>query len=87
VALGLRIAANKVRGVRASVCCEPYSGHQGVEHDDMNIVVIGSRVTGIEVAKEITKAFLGGKVQWRRASPAATKQGLEIEADALVPHP
>ena len=54
--IGASIAANKVVGVRAGVCAEPYSAHQGVEHDDMNIVVIGSRVTGIEVAKEIVNA-------------------------------
>src|SRR5208282_4182028 len=51
--VGASIAANKVVGIRAGVCAEPYSAHQGVEHDDMNVVVVGSRVTGIEVAKEI----------------------------------
>lgn len=57
--IGASIAANKVCGIRAGLCAETYSAHQGVEHDDMNVVVLGSRVTGVEVAKEIVRAFLG----------------------------
>ncbi len=84
--VGASIAANKVRGVRASVCCEPYSGHQGVEHDDMNIVVIGSRVTGIEVAKEIVRAFLAARFSGEERHLRRLNKVLEIEADALAPH-
>lgn len=59
--LGASIAANKVPGARAGNCSDTYSAHQGVEHDDMNILVFGARVIGIEVAKELVKAFLNAK--------------------------
>jgi len=50
-----------VPGVRAAVCHETYSAHQGVEHDDMNVLCIGERVIGIEVAREVTAAFIGAR--------------------------
>ena len=81
--IGASIAANKVVGVRAGVCAEPYSAHQGVEHDDMNIVVIGSRVTGIEVAKEIVNAFLGARFTGEERHLRRLNKVLEIEADAF----
>lgn len=56
--VGACIAANKVPGVRACLCHDTYSAHQGVEHDDMNILCLGSRVIGIELAMELVKAFL-----------------------------
>ena len=56
--VGACIAVNKVRGVRASMCHDTYSAHQGVEHDDMNVVCIGGRVIGIELAKAVLEAFL-----------------------------
>ncbi len=59
--IGASIAANKIPGVRAGLCAETYSAHQGVEHDDMNVLVLGARVTGIEVAKEATNSFLQAK--------------------------
>ena len=52
------MAANKVKGVRASVCHDTYSAHQGVEHDDMNVICLGARIIGQELAKEILQAFL-----------------------------
>ena len=55
---GASIAANKVPGVRAAVCHDTYSAHQAVEHDDMNILCIGARVIGGEVARELVTAFL-----------------------------
>jgi ribose 5-phosphate isomerase B len=57
--VGASIAACKVRGVRAAVCHDTYSAHQGVEHDDMNVLVLGSRVIGPELALECSEAFLG----------------------------
>lgn len=57
--VGASIAANKMRGIRASVCHDTYSAHQGVEHDDMNVVVLGARVVGGELASDIVRAFLG----------------------------
>jgi ribose 5-phosphate isomerase B len=56
--VGASIAANKIPGVRASLCHDTYSAHQGVEHDDMNIICLGGRVVGIELAKELVNAFL-----------------------------
>ncbi len=59
--VGASVAANKVRGIRACVCHDTYSAHQGVEHDDMNILVLGSRVIGVELAYELIHAFLSAK--------------------------
>ena len=56
--VGASIAANKVAGVRSAMCNDSYSAHQGVEHDDMNVLAIGSRIVGIELAKELVEAFL-----------------------------
>ena len=56
--VGTCIAANKVRGIRASVCHDTYSAHQGVEHDAMNVLCLGSRVVGVEVARELVRAFV-----------------------------
>lgn len=56
--VGACIAANKMRGVYACVCHDTYSAHQGVEHDDMNVLCIGARILGPESAREIVTAFL-----------------------------
>jgi len=56
--VGASIAANKLAGVRAGVCHDTYSGHQGVEHDNMNILVMGSRVIGEKLADDVVRAFL-----------------------------
>ena len=56
--VGACIAANKVPGVRACLCHDNYSSHQGVEHDDMNVLCLGARVVGVEVAQELIEAFL-----------------------------
>ncbi len=55
--VGASVAANKIHGVRAAICHDTYSAHQGVEHDDMNILVLGGRVVGVEVAHELVRAF------------------------------
>ena len=57
--VGASVAANKIRGVRAAVCHDTYSAHQGVEHDDMNVLTLGARVIGVEPAVECALAFLG----------------------------
>ena len=59
--IGASIAANKVRGIRAGVAHDTYSGHQGVEHDDMNVLCMGARVIGQEVALEIACAYIQAK--------------------------
>lgn len=57
--VGASVAANKLHGIRAGLCHDTYSAHQGVEHDDMNVLVLGSRIIGVELARELVKAFLG----------------------------
>jgi len=59
--VGACIAANKIPGVRACICHDTYSAHQGVEHDNMNVLVLGGRVIGSEVAAELAHAFLGAQ--------------------------
>jgi RpiB/LacA/LacB family sugar-phosphate isomerase len=59
--VGASVAANKIAGVRAGVCHDYYSAHQGVEHDDMNVLVMGGRVIGESVALELVRAFLGAR--------------------------
>ena len=56
--VGASVAANKLPGIRAGLCHDTYSAHQGVEHDDMNVLVIGARVIGPELARELMKAYL-----------------------------
>jgi ribose 5-phosphate isomerase B len=56
--VGASVAANKVPGIRAGLCHDTYSAHQGVEHDDMNILVLGARVIGVELARELVRAFV-----------------------------
>jgi len=59
--VGACIAANKMKGVYACVCHDTYSAHQGVEHDDMNVLCLGPRVIGPEMAKELTTSFLAAR--------------------------
>ena len=59
--VGASVAANKVMGIRAAVCHDTYSAHQGVEHDQMNVLVLGSRIIGVKLAEELVKAFLAAK--------------------------
>jgi ribose 5-phosphate isomerase B len=57
--VGVSVAANKIKGIRAAVCHDTYSAHQGVEHDDMNVLVLGSRVIGQKLSEDLVKAYLG----------------------------
>ena len=59
--VGASVAANKVHGIRAGLCHDTYSARQGVEHDDMNVVCIGARIIGEELAKEVVSAFLSAR--------------------------
>lgn len=56
--VGASIAANRIAGARAAVCHDPYSAHQGVEHDAMNVLCLGARVIGFELARELVEIFL-----------------------------
>jgi ribose 5-phosphate isomerase B len=59
--VGVSVAANKLPGIRAAVCHDTYTAHQGVEHDDMNVLCIGARVIGSELALEIIRAFVSAR--------------------------
>jgi ribose 5-phosphate isomerase B len=59
--VGASVAANKFSGIRAGLCHDTYSAHQGVEHDHMNVLVLGGRVIGEELAHELVRAFVGAK--------------------------
>jgi len=59
--VGVSVAANKVPGIRAGMCHDTYSAHQGVEHDDMNVLVLGARIVGTSLAFELVDAFLRAK--------------------------
>jgi RpiB/LacA/LacB family sugar-phosphate isomerase len=59
--IGASVAANKLIGIRAGICHDTYSGHQGVEHDNMNVLVLGSRILGEKLAEDVVRAFLLAK--------------------------
>lgn len=82
--VGISIAANKMPGIRAGVCHDIYSAHQGVEHDDMNVLCLGSRIVGEEVAVELVRAFLGARYTGEERHARRLGKVLQIEADALA---
>lgn len=59
--VGVSVAANKMPGIRAAVCHDTYSAHQGVEHDNMNVLVLGSRIIGIELAHDLVRSYLSAQ--------------------------
>ena len=59
--VGASVAASKISGIRAAICHDVYSAHQGVEHDDMNVLCLGSEVVGGELAADLVRAFLGAQ--------------------------
>ena len=61
--VGASIAATKIRGIRAAICHDTYSAHQGVEHDDMNVLCLGSEVVGAELAAELIKTFVAARFE------------------------
>lgn len=78
--VGASIAACKVPGVRAAVCHDTYSAHQGVEHDDMNVLTLGARIIGGEVARELVRAFLGATFSGDERHRRRLDKVLAIEA-------
>ncbi len=77
--VGASVAANKLPGVRAAVAHDTYSAHQGVEHDDMNVLALGARVIGPEVATELVRAFAAARFsgEERHARRLAKVQAIE----------
>ncbi len=59
--VGASVAVNKIPGIRAAVCHDAYSAHQGVEHDNMNVLVLGSRIIGPELARELVRTYLAAQ--------------------------
>lgn len=78
--VGACVAANKMRGVRAGVCHDTYSAHQGVEHDDMNTLALGARIIGPELVPELVNAFLGARFTNEERHRRRLNKVLEIEA-------
>jgi ribose 5-phosphate isomerase B len=81
--VGACIAANKVPGVRAAVCHDTYSAHQGVEHDDMNVLCLGARIIGGELARELVAAFLKAKFSGEERHVRRLQKVLATESRAL----
>ena len=81
--VGASIAANKMRGIRAGLCHDTYSAHQGVEHDDMNVLTLGARVIGIEPALECALAFLGATFSGEPRHQRRLGKVLAIETESM----
>ena len=77
--VGASVAASKIKGIRAAVCHEIYSAHQGVEHDDMNVLCLGARVIGPAPALEIARAFLAARFTQEERHARRLRKVLEIE--------
>jgi ribose 5-phosphate isomerase B len=77
--VGACIAANKMPNVRACLCHDTYSAHQGVEHDDMNVLCLGARVIGVELAAELIEAFLKARFSNEKRHRRRLKKVLAIE--------
>jgi ribose 5-phosphate isomerase B len=78
--VGASVAANKIKGIRAGIAHDNYSAHQGVEHDDMNVLVLGSRITGIEVARELVSAYVKARFSNEERHVRRLKKVNAIEA-------
>ena len=81
--VGASIAANKIVGVRAGICTDTYSAHQGVEHDDVNVLVLAARITGIEVVNEILERFLAATFSGEERHIRRLNKVLQIERSSL----
>ena len=82
--VGASVAANKVRGIRSAVCHDTYSAHQGVEHDDMNVLTLGARVIGPDPAFECAVAFLAATFSGEPRHRRRLDKVLAIEADGTA---
>lgn len=79
--VGASVTANKIDGVRAAICHDIYSAHQGVEHDDMNVLCIGAKIVGEEIVKELIPVFLSAKFSGEERHQRRLSKVLEIEAN------
>ena len=81
--VGASIAATKIPGIRAAICHDTYSAHQGVEHDDMNVLCLGSEVIGPSLASDLVRAFLAAKFDGGERYVARLKKVAEMEKGML----
>ena len=79
--VGAAVAANKMKGIRASVCHDHYSAHQGVEHDNMNVLCLGARIIGSEMAADLIRAFLAAQFSGEPRHERRLKKIEEMEAE------
>src|SRR5947207_2681269 len=77
--VGAAVAANKLRGIRAALCGDTYSGHQSREHDDCNVLCLGARVVGVELAMEIMRAFVAARFTGEERHRRRLEKVAEIE--------
>jgi len=77
--VGASVAANKVKGVRAAMCHDLYSAHQGVEHDDLNVLCLGSRIIGSEVARELVLTFVNAEYTHEERHQRRLEKVLDME--------
>jgi ribose 5-phosphate isomerase B len=82
--VGVSVAANKVPGIRAAMCHDTFSARQGVEDDAMNVVCLGARVIGPELASEVIRAYLAAKFSGAERHQRRLNKVMQIEADALA---
>ena len=85
--VGACVAANKVPGIRAAICHDGYSAHQGVEHDDMNVLVLGSRIIGAELAKDLVRDYLRANFSGEERHVRRLGKVKAIEARYSCPQP
>jgi RpiB/LacA/LacB family sugar-phosphate isomerase len=82
--VGASVAVNKIPGIRAAVCHDAYSAHQGVEHDNMNVLVLGSRVIGAELAREVVRPYLAAQFSGEERHRRRLAKVQSIEARYLA---
>ncbi|HTS71524.1 MAG TPA: ribose 5-phosphate isomerase B [Terriglobia bacterium] len=83
--VGACVAVNKIPGIRAAICHDGYSAHQGVEHDDMNVLVLGSRVIGGELAKDLVRDYLRANFSGEERHVRRLGKVKAIEAQYMKP--
>jgi ribose 5-phosphate isomerase B len=79
--VGASVAANRLHGVRAGLCHDSYSAHQGVEHDDMNVLVLGARVIGTALASDLVRTFLAARFSGEERHVRRLRKIVELERD------
>jgi ribose 5-phosphate isomerase B len=80
--VGASVAVNKLHGIRGGICHDTYSAHQGVEHDDMNVLVLGSRVVGVALASDLVRAYLAAKFTHEERHMRRLQKVLALEQQA-----